>query len=190
MCSRRFTNPTADTKPSYRRKPVSRNFFFPLLLRLWTSIFAGATKQKFFLSVLAVLFAFFSREGFGEDVDARMARLSEQLRCLVCQNQTLDDSNADLAADLRREIRAQIQSGRSDEQILGYMVERYGEFVLYRPRIKPETLLLWFGPLLFLLAGGAALVVVLRKRGTRSQPLDPKSHERAAALLEENTRSP
>ncbi len=139
--------------------------------------------------VFAVFLALFSRAGFAEDSDARMAQLSEQLRCLVCQNQTLDDSNADLAADLRREIRSQIQAGKNDQQILDYMVERYGEFVLYRPRMKPETFLLWFGPLLFLLAGGAALVITLRRRAAASQPLDPKAHERAAALLEEDTRS-
>src|SRR5688572_15530856 len=85
--------------------------------------------------------------------DARMSRLTEQLRCLVCQNQTLEDSDADLAVDLRKEIRAQIERGASDQEILDYLVQRYGEFVLYRPRLKTETALLWFAPLLFVLAG-------------------------------------
>jgi cytochrome c-type biogenesis protein CcmH len=78
----------------------------------------------------------------------RAVELEEQLRCLVCQNQTIADSNAELAQDLRRQVREQIAQGRSDAEIVDFMVQRYGDFVLYRPPLKAVTLLLWFGPLL------------------------------------------
>jgi cytochrome c-type biogenesis protein CcmH len=115
--------------------------------------------------------------------EARMARLTAELRCLVCQNQTLEDSNADLAVDLRREIRVQIEAGKSDQEILDYLVQRYGEFVLYRPRLKAETALLWFGPFLILLGGGTALLITLRRRKTRVKATTAETHKRAMALL-------
>jgi cytochrome c-type biogenesis protein CcmH len=119
--------------------------------------------------------------------EARMARLTEQLRCLVCQNQTIEDSNADLAVDLRRQIRSQIEAGKSDEQILNFLVQRYGEFVLYRPRLKTATVLLWFGPLLFLAIGGGAMIITVRKRAARKLEQTREEHEKALALL---NRSP
>ncbi len=82
----------------------------------------------------------------------RAAALAEQLRCLVCQNQSIAESNAELAVDLRREISEQIRAGRSDSDIIDFMVARYGDFVLYRPPVKPHTLLLWFGPALLAIA--------------------------------------
>jgi cytochrome c-type biogenesis protein CcmH len=97
-------------------------------------------------------------------LEARMVRITSELRCLVCQNQTIADSNASLAVDLRREARALIKQGKSDDEIVAYMTERYGDFVLYRPPLKATTLLLWFGPALMLVAGAAVLVVVLRRR--------------------------
>lgn len=121
--------------------------------------------------------------------EARMARLAAELRCLVCQNQTLEDSNADLAVDLRKEIRTQIERGASDEEILGYLVQRYGEFVLYRPRLKAETALLWFGPLLFLLGGAAALLITLRRRQAQSEASTAETHEQAMALLKDDGSS-
>ena len=93
-----------------------------------------------------------------------MLRLAAELRCLVCQNQTLADSHADLAVDLREQLRAMIKRGDSDEQILAYMTARYGDFVLYRPPVKVTTWLLWFGPGVLLLGGLAALVWIIRKR--------------------------
>jgi cytochrome c-type biogenesis protein CcmH len=119
--------------------------------------------------------------------EARMARLTEQLRCLVCQNQTIEDSNADLAVDLRRQIRSQIEAGKSDEQILNFLVQRYGEFVLYRPRLKTATALLWFGPLLFLAIGAGAMIITVRKRAARELEQTREEHEKALALL---NRSP
>ncbi len=116
---------------------------------------------------------------------ARAVKLGEQLRCLVCQNQTIEESNAELALDLRRQIREQIAAGKSDAEITQYMVDRYGDFVLYRPPLKSTTLLLWIGPALLLLVGIAVLVRVLRSRRAAPEdaPLSPEEHARAARLL-------
>jgi cytochrome c-type biogenesis protein CcmH len=100
-------------------------------------------------------------------VEKRMVAISEELRCLVCQNESLSGSQADLAKDLRREIREQIQDGRSDQEILDFMVGRYGDFVRYRPPLKGTTLMLWFGPFALLLVGIVVLVVYLRRRSRR-----------------------
>ena len=101
-------------------------------------------------------------------LEARMVRIAAELRCLVCQNQTIADSNADLAVDLREQVRGLLRQGQSDEQILKYMTDRYGDFVLYRPPVKGTTLLLWFGPAVLLVGGLATLVIVLRRRSRMS----------------------
>ena len=115
----------------------------------------------------------------------RAVHLAEQLRCLVCQNQTIADSNAELAVDLRRQIREQIAQGRSDGQIVDFMVERYGDFVLYRPPLKATTLLLWFGPPVLLLLGSVFLLRYLRARRKRveHEPLSAAERRAAAVLL-------
>jgi len=100
----------------------------------------------------------------GGPVEARMKALAEELRCLVCQNQTIADSNAPLAQDLRGQIREQISQGRNDDQIRTYMVERYGDFVLYRPPFKATTALLWLGPFLLIGLGLAIFVAIVRRR--------------------------
>ena len=100
--------------------------------------------------------------------EARLKNLEEELRCLVCQNQTLADSTAPLAQDLRREVRELALAGKSDSEIKDYLTARYGDFVLYKPPVKPTTWLLWFGPFAFLLGGGVIWFVVLRRRGRRS----------------------
>ena len=97
-------------------------------------------------------------------LEARMMSLATDLRCLVCQNQTIADSHADLAVDLRNQIRDMIAKGQSDDQIRQYMTDRYGDFVLYRPPVKSTTVLLWFGPALMLLLGFGALALVMRRR--------------------------
>jgi len=126
----------------------------------------------------------------GEDpaVERRMMTLAQELRCLVCQNQTLADSQADLAADLRQEIRELIKKGQSDEQIKRYLVARYGDFVLYRPPLKAVTWLLWFGPAVLLVGGLAALylVVLRRRRLAATEPLSADQEKRALDLLSGN----
>jgi cytochrome c-type biogenesis protein CcmH len=121
-------------------------------------------------------------------IERRMMVLAQELRCLVCQNQTLADSQAELAADLRQEIRELMQKGQSDEEIKRYLVARYGDFVLYRPPLKPTTWLLWFGPAVLLLVGLAALYTVLirRRRLAAADPLTPDQEQRALALLSED----
>jgi len=97
-------------------------------------------------------------------IEARMMAISNELRCLVCQNQTIADSHAELAVDLRQEIREMIAAGQSDQQIRDYMTERYGDFVLYRPPFKASTMVLWLGPALLLLLAVGTLIRVLRRR--------------------------
>ena len=97
-------------------------------------------------------------------LEARMARITAELRCLVCQNQTIAESDAGLAVDLRRQTRAMLQAGKSEDEVLAYMTDRYGDFVRYRPPVKPTTAVLWFGPALLLVGGVVALALVLRSR--------------------------
>ena len=99
----------------------------------------------------------------------RLKRLSEELRCLVCQNQTLADSNADLAVDLKRQIETLLAQGQSDNQIRDYMVARYGDFVMYRPPLQSNTLLLWIGPFA-MLAGGGLLWWLIQRRNRLNRP--------------------
>lgn len=114
----------------------------------------------------------------------RFQTLTAELRCLVCQNQSLADSNADLAVDMRREILAMIERGDSDAQIVGFLVERYGDFVRYRPPVKASTLLLWYGPFALLLGGLIVIVVLIRrKRSSAPAPLSDADRSRLAALL-------
>jgi len=121
--------------------------------------------------------------------EKRLQALSKELRCLVCQNETIADSNAELAVDLRREIRGMIADGRSDGEILDFMVSRYGDFVLYRPPVKGITLLLWGGPVALLLLGLFLLVSYLRRRARRltetDKPLSAEEAKRAEDLLKE-----
>lgn len=119
-------------------------------------------------------------------LDVRLKRLETELRCLVCQNQTLADSNAGLADDLRREVRALALAGKSDDDIKGYLVARYGDFVLYKPPVKPITWVLWFGPFALLVGGGAIWWVVLRRRARAATAGDAAGEARARALLDDS----
>ena len=101
-------------------------------------------------------------------LEARMMAISSELRCLVCQNQTIADSHAELAVDLRTQVREMLQAGKTNEQITDYMTARYGDFVLYRPPFKAATALLWVGPAAMVLIGLGALFVVLRRRSRMS----------------------
>ncbi|MCT7662742.1 cytochrome c-type biogenesis protein [Shinella kummerowiae] len=98
-------------------------------------------------------------------LEARARTLSSQLRCMVCQNQSIDDSNAELARDLRLLVRERLKNGDSDEAVIAYVVSRYGEFVLLNPRLRGETLLLWGAPIVLFLAGATAMVLFVRRRG-------------------------
>lgn len=119
--------------------------------------------------------------------EQRLIVISEEMRCLVCQNESLAGSRSDLANDLRREIRILIKEGRTDEQIRSFMVERYGDFVLYRPPVKPITWLLWIGPFVILLGGIIGLIVYLRRRnqGMPSTTLSAEDNRRIDALLKD-----
>ena len=125
-------------------------------------------------------------------VEARLKTLAVELRCLVCQNQTLADSNAPLAEDLRREVREMITKGMSDREIIDFLVQRYGDFVLYRPPWKATTTLLWLGPFLLLIAGATALVLALRRRQKKfvDVTLSEAEHNRVAQLLSEGANRP
>ena len=117
-------------------------------------------------------------------LEARVTAVASELRCLVCQNQTLADSNAPLAVDLRDQIREQMQQGASERDIVDYMVARYGDFVRYRPPFKATTMLLWAGPALLMVAGFAVLYFRLRRRRGEAQPgLSDEQRSRAQALL-------
>jgi cytochrome c-type biogenesis protein CcmH len=116
--------------------------------------------------------------------EARYQTLTEELRCLVCQNQNLADSNAELAQDLRRQTYEMVQAGKTNEEIVAYMVQRYGDFVLYRPPFRPATLLLWVGPFVILGIGVAILLGFIRRRGREQPPqMSPEEHARAESLL-------
>ncbi|MFN2532303.1 MAG: cytochrome c-type biogenesis protein CcmH [Pyrinomonadaceae bacterium] len=117
--------------------------------------------------------------------EARLKKLSQELRCLVCQNETLADSRADLAEDLRREIREQIKAGKSDQEIVAFLTQRYGDFVLYRPPVKPTTYLLWFGPFILLLVGLTILFRYVKQRrdAIPQGPLSIEERRRAEELL-------
>ncbi len=119
-------------------------------------------------------------------LEAKVMRIAAELRCLVCQNQTIADSHADLAQDLRGQVRDMLRQGRSEAQILDYMTQRYGDFVLYRPPVKATTWLLWGGPLLLLLAGAMVLWRLLGRsaKPAPAAPLAEGDAARAAELLQ------
>ncbi|MEY4266424.1 MAG: hypothetical protein RIS90_959 [Pseudomonadota bacterium] len=124
-------------------------------------------------------------------LEARVMAIAEELRCLVCQNETIAASHADLAVDLRAQIRSKLSQGQTSQQILDFMVERYGDFVLYRPPLKPLTLLLWVGPFaLLLLAAGVLALNVRRLRRSATEALSPAELERARQLLDQDGRPP
>ena len=118
-------------------------------------------------------------------VEQRLAKLSHELRCLQCRNQTLAESPAGLAEDLRREIRVQIRSGKSDQEIIAFLTQRYGDFILYRPRVTATTYLLWFGPFVLLLAGMVFLFRYIKQRrdSIPEQPMTDDDRRRAEELL-------
>jgi len=118
-------------------------------------------------------------------IEKRLANLSHELRCLQCQNQTLADSPSDLAADMRQEIREQMKAGKSDKEIVAFLTDRYGQFILYRPRVSPVTYLLWFGPFVLLLTGLYVLYQYIKHRrdSITENPLTAEERRRAEEML-------
>jgi cytochrome c-type biogenesis protein CcmH len=127
-------------------------------------------------------------------LEQRARDLSKQLRCLVCQNQSIDDSDADLARDLRRIVREQLVAGQSDQQIIDYLRARYGDFVLLQPPVEPATWGLWFGPALVLVIAAAGIVGYVRRRSTAPDALTPalsrEERRRLEALVREESAGP
>ncbi|MCP9439663.1 MAG: cytochrome c-type biogenesis protein CcmH [Nitrospira sp.] len=150
------------------------NWLFSLLLLVAGSAWAGEAKPM----------------GDNPAVEARLKRLAGELRCLVCQNQTLADSNAPLAEDLRREVREMIVKEMSDREIVDFLVSRYGDFVLYRPPLKTTTVLLWAGPFVLLVGGGIALAVTLRRRQKMVEKviITDEEHRRVERLLSQGVK--
>lgn len=119
-----------------------------------------------------------------EQYEGRYKALIDQLRCLVCQNETLADSDAELASDLRREIREKMVKGESDQEITVFLVDRYGDFVLYNPPVKPTTLMLWYGPFALLALGVLIAVITIRRRGRRApEAINDAQHRQVQELL-------
>ncbi len=121
-------------------------------------------------------------------LEQRLISISEEMRCLVCQNESLSGSRSELAQDLRREIRDLIKQGKTDAEIRTFMVDRYGDFILYRPPVKPTTWLLWMGPFVLMIVGIAALLMYLRRRNTQvtSTTLSDDENKRIDALLRDD----
>jgi cytochrome c-type biogenesis protein CcmH len=121
-------------------------------------------------------------------LEQRLIFISEEMRCLVCQNESLSGSRSDLAQDLRREIRDLIKQGKTDAEIRTFMVDRYGDFILYRPPVKPTTWLLWIGPFVLMFAGIVALLMYLRRRNAQvtTASLSDDENKRIDALLRDN----
>ena len=149
-----------------------------------------SSRVVFLIAILFCLVAITSAkeaQPVGDDpqIERRMRTLTEELRCLVCQNETLAESKADLAEDLRHEIREQMKAGKSDKEIIAFLTERYGDFVLYRPPVKSTTYLLWFGPFALLVAGVAVLYGYLKRRRKliAYRPLSAAERKRAEELL-------
>lgn len=166
----------------------------------------GVGKRSFFCSMIAFValvvgltlqFNHAAQAGeaapLAEDpvVEQRLMAISEELRCLVCQNESLAGSRADLALDLRREIRTLIKTGKTDAEIMDFMVSRYGDFVRYRPPVNPITWALWFGPFLLLAGAVVVLVRMVRKnqRNAVAPVLDASQRAKAQALLKDSERT-
>lgn len=139
-------------------------------------------KRVLVLLLFLPILAFAEVRPLGDDpaVEARLKVLSTELRCLVCQNQTLADSSAPLAEDLRKEIRELIAKGMTDQEVIDYLVVRYGDFVRYRPPLKSQTILLWAGPTILLMAGLGGLWRALRKRNAMLPDQDDHETEEEA----------
>lgn len=154
------------------RRPLARLIYVIVLLGLLISV-AGFTSAKE------------AQPNEDPQIEKRMKALTEQLRCLVCQNETLADSRAELAEDLRKQVREQIKAGKSDKEIIDYLTARYGDFVLYNPPVKSTTYLLWFGPFVLLIGGTVILFRFLKQRRAmiHEEPLSVDERKQAEEIL-------
>lgn len=128
-----------------------------------------------------------SKQFENSETEARYKKMIAELRCLVCQNQNLSDSDADLAKDLRNQVEKMLKSGNSDEQIADYMVTRYGDFILYNPPLKTSTLVLWAGPLLMVIIGIIIVANIFRRRDRQKSTISPQDLSRAKSLINDKT---
>lgn len=137
------------------------------------------------MTTVLLFLSLLSNPAGAPDLEQRVMKLSQQFRCLVCQNETIADSHADLAADLRQLIREQMIAGRSDSEITMFLTDRYGDFVLYRPRVTPKTYALWFGPFVLLAGGLYALNGYLKRwpKAKKARALSVEEHRRVQELL-------
>ena len=150
----------------------------------WSRVIALAAAAAFADFPAHAQSVFEPRDFTSPEHEQRYHSLVEELRCLVCQNQNIADSNADLASDLRREVYRMVEDGQDAEEIAGFMVARYGEFVLYRPTLGGRTSLLWAGPFLLAAAGLTVLFLHLRRsRRARAAPLDEEARERLRRII-------
>jgi cytochrome c-type biogenesis protein CcmH len=158
-------------------KPASRGFgFFLLLCATWGALVATASAEEA------------SPTAENPALEIRLREMANELRCLVCQNQSLADSDAPLAVDLRREIRTMMEEGRDDASIIQYLVDRYGDFIRFRPPLKATTLLLWFGPPILIALAGSAWVFALRRRQrVPATPLSNDERRRLEQVLDDST---
>ncbi|MFB3080361.1 MAG: cytochrome c-type biogenesis protein CcmH [Nitrosomonadaceae bacterium] len=163
------------------------------LVTTWLRILLSKRQFVLLLTILVVSPLGWAKEAVpvaeNPEIERRMIALSEELRCLVCQNESLASSRSDFAKDLRREIREQLIANKSNQEITDFLVARYGDFVLYRPPIRPTTMLLWFGPFIFLLIGTGALIIYLRKRRKllEKTPLSEEQLKQAEELLKKGS---
>ena len=166
---------------NHRDREISQGFTERLIRQFALTVLLGCG----LLFVFVPAFAKEAQPNEDPAIEQRMKTLTEQLRCLVCQNETLADSRADLAEDLRKQIREQIKAGKSDKEIIAFLTERYGDFVLYNPPVKKTTYLLWFGPFVLLIAGTGVLYRYLRARREliTETPLTAAERKRAEEIL-------
>jgi cytochrome c-type biogenesis protein CcmH len=174
------------TVPGAARYALAPGYHVP---RPWRSVVLATSGLLLTLSILLsagrAMIAKEAQSAEDPQIEQRMRAMTQQLRCLVCQNETLADSQADLAADLRQQIREQMKAGKSDQEIIAFLTQRYGDFVLYKPPVKATTYLLWFGPFALLLMGIAVLYRYLKRRREliHDQPLTADERRRAEELL-------
>ncbi len=163
------------------------------LVTTWLRILLSKRQFVLLLTILVVSPLGWTKEAVpvseNPEIERRMIALSEELRCLVCQNESLAGSRSDFAKDLRREIREQLIANKSNKEITDFLVARYGDFVLYRPPLRTNTMLLWYGPFIFLLIGACTLIISLRQRRKQLEEvaLSEEQIEKAEEILKRNS---